>query len=95
MVAALDQNNRIFEREQQARRKKEAKYVTGLARDARIALQNKIMEFITLINALAIVEGEDKYAKLKQIIGSMLKKYRTAVRQRTKKKEDDDESDVS
>lgn len=95
VVAALDQNNRIFEKEQQARRKKEAKYVTGLARDARIALQNQIMEFTTLINALAVVEGEEKYAKLKQIIGSMIKKYMTAVRQRTKKREDDTTSDVS
>ena len=95
VVTALDQSNRIFEKEQQARRKKEAKYVTGLTKDARTALQKEIMEFITLINALAVVEGEEKYAKLKQIISSMLKKYRTAVQLRTKKREDDGTSDAS
>ena len=73
----------------------EARYVTGVVRDARTELQKQILEFANLINALALLEGEEKYAELKQIIGAMLQKYVSAVRQRTKKKEVDASSDIS
>lgn len=95
VVLALETNNQIFEREQMARRKMEARYVTGVVKDARAELQNQIVEFATLINALALLEGEEKYAELKLIINAMLKKYVAAAQQRTKKKDGDDSSDVS
>ncbi len=95
VVLALDTNNQIFEREQMARRKMEARYVTGVVKDARAELQKQIVEFATLINALALLDGEEKYAELKLIFNAMLKKYVTAAQQRTKKKEGDASSDIS
>ncbi len=47
-----------------------------------------------LVNALAIVEEEEKYATLKQTVNSMIKKYVDKVKKRTKKKEEETEPEV-
>ena len=48
------------------------------------------MEMVALINALAIVEGEEKYAALKLFLNTLVQKYVSNMRQRTKKKEEDE-----
>ena len=67
-----------------------AKYVTGVAQSAREELQKQIVEFSALINALAIVEGEEKYEELKRIIATMVKEFMAGVRQRTKKEQEEE-----
>lgn len=86
-VLALATSNKVFDKEQQNRRKLQSEYVTGLVRDARTELQNQFMEFVALINALAVVEGPEGYDVLKKTIRAMIQKNVAAVRQRTKKKD--------
>ncbi len=85
-VAALTANNQFFIEEQHARKKAEARYVTEVARNARIKVQNEFYEFVDLMNALAIVEGEEKYVEIKKILNHLLKEYISQARQRHKKK---------
>lgn len=91
VMLALDTSNRVFNEEQMVRNKILAAYVTDVQKHARIELQKQIMEFVALINALAVVEGEEKYAELKQIINSMVKEYMAGVGQRSKKKKEEEE----
>ncbi len=86
-VLALATSNKVFDKEQRSRRKLQSEYVTGIVRDARTELQNEFMEFVALINALAVIEGPEKYVVLKKTIHAMIQKYVAAVRQRTKKKD--------
>ena len=88
-VVALETNNKVFIREQHTLNKIKAKFVPGVARKARMNAQNEYMELVELINALAVVEGEEKYAKLKLQLNTLMKKNMAKVRQRTKKKEDE------
>lgn len=53
------------------------------------------MEFAELINALAVVEGEEKYVQLKQVIATMVKVYVAGVHQRTKKKKIEPPLDIT
>lgn len=86
-VEALETNNLVFKREQQRRRKLQAEFVKGVARSARTEVQNQFMKLVTLVNALAVVEGEEKYAELKQLLTTIVQKYLTQARQRTKGRE--------
>lgn len=88
-VVALETNNKVFIREQHTLNKIKAKFVPGAAKNARLDAQNEFMELVELINALAVVEGEEKYAKLKLQLNTLMKKNMAKVRQRTKKKEDE------
>ena len=88
-VVALGTNNEVFIREQHTLNKIKSKFVPGVARKARMNAQNEYMELVELINALAVVEGEEKYAKLKLQLNTLMKKNMAKVRQRTKKKEDE------
>ncbi len=87
LVTALTTYNQIFTHEQRVRDKAQASYVTGVARNARINAQNDFMTFVDIVNALAIVEGEEKYIKLKQLVNQLVKEYVTKAKQRKKKKE--------
>ena len=87
VVQALDTSNRVFNKEQESRNKMRAKYVTGVAQSAREELQKQIVEFMALINALALVEGEGKHDNLIRVIATMTKEYVARMRQRTKKGE--------
>lgn len=86
-VMALTTNNKVFDKEQRSRNILKAKYVTGVVRDARTEVENHFMEYTELINALAVVEGPEKYDVLKKTIYAVVQKYVAAVRQRTKKKD--------
>ena len=79
-------NNQTFEREQNERRKHLSNYVTDVVRDARIDLQVQFIEFVDVINALAIVEGPEKYADLKRKISSYVRDYARQARLRVKRK---------
>lgn len=89
VVTALTTHNQIFESEQQIRSFAQAEYVTEVARNARLDAQNAFMAFAGVINALAILEGQEKYAELKQYLNALFKKYVTQMRQRTKKKKEE------
>ena len=52
-------------------------------------VQNEFMELVPLINALAIVEGQEKYAEFKIVLNKLVKEYVTRARNRVKKKEDE------
>lgn len=88
-VLALETNNQVFIQEQQARDKFKAHFVSGVAKNARMDVQNEFMELVALINALAIVEGEEKYAELKLVLNKLVQEYVTRARNRVKKKEDE------
>ena len=90
VVQALDTSNKVFKKKEEGRNKMRAKYVTGVAQSAREELQKQIVEFSALINALAIVEGEEKYEELKRIIATMVKEFMAGVRQRTKKEQEEE-----
>lgn len=83
----LKKNNEIFDRENQILKKLQARYITGVVQNARANLQNEFMEFVTLIDALAVVEGQEKYADLKKIIATIVRKYVTKAKLRTKKRD--------
>ena len=86
VMEALHINNQVFSKEQLNRRSLEAEYVTGVVKTARLELQNQFMEFVALINALAMVDGPEKYIELKQIIMTLVHDSVAKVKQRTKKK---------
>ena len=88
-VSALTTHNLIFEKEQQNRRKAQAEYVTGVVKNARKNVENDFLAFVDVVNALAIIEGEEKYADLKRNIGAMVKKHFALAKQRTRKKEEE------
>ncbi len=87
IVAALTTNNHIFIHEQRVRGKAKANYVTGVAKNARTNVQNDFLAFVDIVNALAIVEGEEKYAELKQFVNQLLKNYVATTKERSKKEE--------
>ena len=69
------------------RHTKQARFVSGVAKSARAELQKEFLEFTTLIYALAIVEGEQKYTLLKKTITTTVNKHVSQARQRLRKKE--------
>ncbi len=90
-VAALTTHNEVFEREQRIRNKANAHYVTEVAKNARLNVQNEFVAFVEVLNALAILEGPEKYAQLKLNLNQVLKHYVALVRKRTKKKGEEEE----
>lgn len=45
------------------------------------------IEFVELINALALVEGQEKYAELKRVIGAIVREDVGKAKLRTKKRD--------
>ena len=90
-VAALTTHNQAFEREQRIRNTANAHYVTEVAKNARMDVQNEFVAFVDVLNALAILEGPQKYVELKQNLNQLLKNYKALVRKRTKKKGEEEE----
>ena len=86
-LTALETTNEIFNKEDHIHKKLQARYVTGVVQDARANLQNVFMEFVALINALAVVEGQEKYTDLKKIITIKVQKYLSRAKLRTKKRD--------
>ena len=89
-VAELTVHNQTFEIEQRNRLSANAEYVTGVVKEARTDVQNAFLKFVDVLNALILLEGEEKYAELKQFMTSLLKKHLAQVRQRTRKKEEEE-----
>ena len=91
LIADLSITNKEYVDEQNLRLKKEAQKPTGVVKSARAKLQKEFLEFVALINALALVEGEQKYDVLKKTIGAAVKKHVWQARQRIRKKESGEE----
>ena len=82
--------NATFAEMQRTRDVTYAQFVTGVVKTARINVQNEFVLYGDVVNALAIVEGEVKYVTLKETVNSLIKKYVDKVKQRTKKKEEEE-----
>ena len=91
VMSALKESQNYFEESQKRRRKKEAHYVTGVVKDARKDLTIQFLEFVDIVNALATLEGEQKYFELKLTMNELIKKNVTTARQQKRKQLDDDE----
>lgn len=91
VMEALIQNNNSFKKAQQIRLKKEAHYVTGVVKAARKDLTKKFLEFVDIVNALAMLEGEEKYAELKLILNTLIKEYVTEAKQKKRQPEGEEE----
>ena len=92
-VAALTTHNEDFEREQLIRNIANAHYVTEVAKNARLNVQIEFVAFVGILNALAILEGPEKYAQLKLNLNQLLKHYIALVRKRTKKRVEEEEEE--
>lgn len=90
----LRNNNSTFAELQLKRDVSQAQFVAGLVKSTRISVLNEFVSYGNVVNALAIVEGEEKYATLKQTVNSMIKKYVDKVKKRTKKKEEEKEEEI-
>ena len=93
-VETLELANVDFTVAQRRRTNEQMQALTGVVKAARDDAQTKFIEFVDVVNALAIVEGQEKYADLKQAINGILKKYVDRAKQRTKKKEDENPEEV-
>lgn len=97
LVNALDNltaANYSFERKQLDRRKDNAEFVAGVVKTARAEAQAEMIAFADVVNALAIVEGEANYTKLKQTVNSILSEYVAKAKQRSKTKEEETPEEV-
>ena len=87
LVNYLETSNHAFDETQLIRRKDNAKFIAGAVKDARTEAQDVFMSFVDIVNALAIVEGDEKYADLKEFISNLLDEYVTESKRRGKRKE--------
>ena len=97
LVSALNdlrRSNSTFAQLQRNRDFSQAQFVAGIVKTTRIDVQNEFVSYGDVVNALAIVEGEEKYTTLKLTVNSMIKKYVDKVKKRTKKKEEETEPEV-
>lgn len=85
----LEIHNATFIRMQQKRTKDDAHLILGIVKDTRTKAQEEFISFEDLVNALAIVEGSEKYVDLKLEINKLHKNVVARAKQRTKKKEDE------
>lgn len=90
----LKHSNSIFAVLQRNRDVSQAEFVAGALKNARNDAQMEFLSYAEVVNALCIVEGNEKYAVLKQTVNSLLKKYVDRAKQRTKKKEEETEPEV-
>ncbi|MDD4728394.1 MAG: DUF6261 family protein [Dysgonamonadaceae bacterium] len=87
-VAALTNDNQTFENEQLSRKEYLSTYVTGVLKNARADVQAQFIDFVDVVNALAIAEGAEKYAALKQKINTYVRHYVAQARLRIKKRDE-------
>ena len=88
VISILSQTNKDFNYQSHLRITEQSNFVTGVAKSARDELQKQFLEFTALINALAVVESEEKYLPLKKSIAAAVKKHVAQARQRIRKKEE-------
>ena len=91
---SLRSDNSIFYEMQKQRVKDDARIIVGIVKDTRTEAQNEFVSFTQLVNALALVEGEEKYAEFKLEINKLHKNAVARAKQRTKKKEEETEPEV-
>lgn len=91
VMEALVKNNNAFKKAQQIRLKKEAHYVTGVAKAARKDLTVQFLEFVATVNALAMLEGEEQYAELKLLVNELIKDTMESGKQKKRKPEEEEE----
>lgn len=89
-VDTLKAANASFTRVQQQRIKDDAHAVLGIAKTTRTEAQYSFIAFQDIVNALALVEGEEKYAELKTELNRLHKVVVDRATQRTKKKEEEE-----
>lgn len=82
LVAYTHENNQVFAQAQQTRRDEQSKYIAGLVKTTREEVQNAFRTFSETVNALAIVEGEEKYATLMGQLNTLIDTYLAKVKQR-------------
>ncbi len=91
VMEALIKNNNSFKKAQQIRLKKEAHYVTGVVKAARKDLTKEFLEFVDIVNALAMLEGQEKYAELKLIMNALIKETVGSGKQKKRKVEEEED----
>lgn len=69
----LRRYNSIFAVLQRNRDVSQAELVAGALKNARNDVQMEFLSYAEVVNALCIVEGNEKYAVLKQTVNSLLK----------------------
>lgn len=97
LVGAFDNlkaANYSFDRKQQERSTSESEFVAGVVKKARNDVQDEFMAYADVVNALAIIEGEEKYIPLKNFVNTRLSTYVARAKQRTKKKEEETPEEV-
>ena len=87
VVDSLTSSNNEFSETQLTRRSENAEFLAGAVKESRTEVQDVFMSFVNVVNALAIVEGEAKYVKLKKFIPDLLDDYVTESKRRGKRKE--------
>lgn len=93
-MEALEIHNASFIHEKQQKTKDDAHAVLGIVKTTRTEAQNTFIAFQDIVNALALVEGPEKYANLKTELNRLHKETMDRVNQRTKKKEEEEEEEV-
>lgn len=91
---ALSTHNTVFARLQKQRTKDNAHTILGIVKATRTQAQKEFVAFVEVVNAFALIEGEEKYAELKLEINRLHKEVVDRAKQRTNKKEDETEQTV-
>lgn len=94
-IDQLQSHNATFVELQRQRKVEDAEFVSGVVKNARTDAQTEFISFVEIVNALSIVEGEEKYTDLKQKISSMHDDVVKRAKQRTRKKEEETEEIVA
>lgn len=94
VVDTLKIHNADFIYVQHKRIKDDAHAVLGIVKTTRTEAQNEFIAFQEIVNALALIEGDEKYADLKTELNRLHKVVVDRAKQRTKKKDDGTDQDV-
>ena len=85
LVDHLRSHNAVFIEMQRQRVKDDGLFVSGVVKTTRTEAQNEFITFTQMVNALALVEGVEKYVDLKRNINTLHKDAMARFKQRTKK----------
>ena len=94
-VNTLKLFNADFIHVQHKRIKDDAHTVLGIVKTTRTEAQYEFIAFQDIVNALALIEGAEKYADLKTELNRLHKVVVDRAKQRTKKKEDETGQDIN
>ena len=94
VVNTLRSHNAVFKDMQQQRLKDDARIIVGIVKSTRTKAQKEFVSFVEIVNALALIEGEEKFADLKLEINKLHKNVMARAEQRTKKKEEETDPEL-